>query len=681
MPDDPRLIGIYTAARRHRTALEKRNAAASERMYQAWLAVMEDLRPRIDAITTRIDEARAAGDTVNPAWLYQQARYRELIDGARDRFNQYANLVYNETTGLQRDAADRAIDAAYELTRGAFGGMVTDPALPHVLIRPDAESLKDLIGFLGDGSPLSRLFSSFGDQAAEGIARALTAGVATGRSPIEIARSIRQAAGIPRSRAETIARTELHRAYRSATQRTFEANSDVISGWIWHAAQQRRTCSACWAMHGTFHPVTERLRGHVRCRCSMLPQTKTWEELGIEGVQDERITVPLGSDLFAGLSDRDQRFILGKSKYDLYKSGKITLSDLVTLHKNPIWGDSYQEASIAQALRAAEERERAARKAGRPPRKPRTPKDTTGPAPTAPAFKPGAQVRAEIEAAYGAEARRIAQLNQDLKAKRAELDIAEKDYRDKGTILSGATKEERENARDRWQKAYNEHAAISKETRDAQNALRRGILEDHIYVAESERAQIKSSGAPRRPSDRASDEQLYRYKSWSVGYDAFTRLVGTGHLDGMTISYHRQNKRSFYRKDGIYIDRWEHGRSGRVIVHEMGHWLEERSPGFHEEIYQHYQARTSGDAPIKLKDLYPTYNYRDDETTKRDKWIDPYSGKDYTVYGLRNSEIVSMTLEQLYTDPYAMLTDDPDTFDLVWRLLRSKNRPPKRRKP
>lgn len=675
--NDPRIRNIYAVAKKHRAALAKRNADASERMYQAWQIVMEDLRPRIDAITARIEEARAAGQTVNPAWLYQQARYRELLDGARSGFDQYANFVYQETSGLQRDAADRAIDAAYELARGAFGGMKADPDSPVVLIRPGAEELKDLVGFLGDGSPLSRLFSSFGAEAARGIGAALTAGIVTGRSPIEIARSIRQAAGIPRIRAETIARTELHRAFRSATQRTFEANSDVISGWIWHAAQQRRTCAACWAMHGTFHPVTEILHGHVRCRCAMLPQTKTFEELGIAGVQDERITVPLGADLFDRLSDADQRFILGKGKFDLFKSGDITLADLVTRHKNPIWGDSYQEATIKQALDAAEARRKAAQRAQAArtaPRKPRAPKDQ-GPAPTAPTFKPAAQVRQEIEAELGERGREVVALRDETARLSRQSNEAYRRYKQ---YVPGLDRDAREAARQEHQNAYRRYEESDKAYKVASKSLRDEIHERWLYAPET--AEIKASGAPRKPGDRSTDEQRSRYGNWTRGYEGFTRLVGTGHLDGSTITYNRVNRRSYYSLDGIYIGNNPHGIKGRVIVHEMGHWLEERSPGFHDEIYRHYLARTQGEVPEKLKDIFPRSSYTDDEVTKRDKWIDPYSGKDYTVYGLRNSEIVSMTLEQLYSDPYEMMTRDPDTFDLVWRLLRSKNRPPKKRR-
>jgi SPP1 gp7 family putative phage head morphogenesis protein len=653
---DPRLPAILAAARRHRQALAKRNADASERMYQSWLAVLQDLRPRVDAVTQRIDDARKAGETVNPAWLYQQQRYRELIEASRFQFNQYVNIVERQATGLQAFAATQAIDDTYYLLRGALGH-TPDPNAPNVLIRPDAESMKDIVGFLGNGSPLHDLLATFGNQTAEAIGRALTVGIVTGRSPIEIAQSIREATMLPRSRAETIARTEMHRAYRTATQRTFEANADIMAGWIWHAANQLRTCAACWAMHGTFHPISEILHGHVRCRCTMLPQTKTWQELGIEGVQDERVTVPLGSDLFDRLSDAEQRFILGKSKYDLFKSGHITLADMAALHRNPIWGDSWQESTIAQAQAAATERLRASERANRAPRKPRAPKDQ-GPAPTAPDFKPGAQVRAEIEAFATAEYARIAQLTRDLEPLARAQNQAYSDYQ-----TFKITHEE-------WGQKYDVYRDAKLDIDQAKKKLRERILES-LYADNP--ATYTVENAPRKASDRTVDIDVgKRHHAWTEGDEFIRRFVGDGHVDGLTLRYAHDKTpdgRSYQYGDTVYMA----VRSPGNAAHEIGHWIEQRSDGVHLSIRQHFDTRTQGEAPERLIDIFPGSAYRDTEYTKRDKWINPYSGKEYN----GNSEILSMTLEQLYDDPYNMLTTDPETFDAVWRILRSKNGPKK----
>lgn len=76
------------------------------------------------------------------------------------------------------------------------------------------------------------------------------------------------------------------------------------------------------------------------CRCALTPVLKSWEELGIDGFEDfdESTRASMdgqvsGSmtfeDWFEALDAARQEAILGKGRYELYKSGKISFSDLV----------------------------------------------------------------------------------------------------------------------------------------------------------------------------------------------------------------------------------------------------------------------------------------------------------------------------------------------------------------
>src|SRR4030095_12680785 len=102
-----------------------------------------------------------------------------------------------------------------------------------------------------------------------------------GRGPRAVAQEIREGLNGNLTRALKIARTETIRAYREASHRTHQENSDVLEGWIWLSALNSRTCRACIALHGTFHTLDERLKGHVNCRCSQIPAVKG-VGLGIE---------------------------------------------------------------------------------------------------------------------------------------------------------------------------------------------------------------------------------------------------------------------------------------------------------------------------------------------------------------------------------------------------------------
>ena len=76
------------------------------------------------------------------------------------------------------------------------------------------------------------------------------------------------------------------------------------------------------------------------CRCTISPVLKSWKELGIDGFEDfdEGTRASMdgqvsGSmtfeDWFETLDAARQEAILGKGRYELYKSGKISFSDLV----------------------------------------------------------------------------------------------------------------------------------------------------------------------------------------------------------------------------------------------------------------------------------------------------------------------------------------------------------------
>lgn len=94
----------------------------------------------------------------------------------------------------------------------------------------------------------------------------------------------------------------------------------------------------------------------------------------------------------------------------------------------------------------------------------------------------------------------------------------------------------------------------------------------------------------------------------------------------------------------------------------MGHWLEEMNPKAHESIMAFYKKRTKGESLSRLMDGFGV-----DEFTRKDKFIDPYMGKDYEG---RASEILSMGLGEFYRDPYRLAIRDPGYFDFIYNLVR-----------
>ena len=95
-------------------------------------------------------------------------------------------------------------------------------------------------------------------------------------------------------------------------------------------------------------------------------------------------------------------------------------------------------------------------------------------------------------------------------------------------------------------------------------------------------------------------------------------------------------------------------------IHELGHRMEDIIPEIKKAEKVFYARRTDGE---DLKWLGTSY--KRDEKTRKDNFLHPYMGKDYSGSFY---ELVSMGFEYLYTNP-AHLMKDPDMADWIYGIL------------
>ncbi len=348
---------VYDVADQYRSELLVADREAALALTRAYARTWERVRADLDRLYAQIDAAKARGETVNPAWLFQRNRLATLQVQIEAELQAYGGVAGRVITGYEREAVDAAYEHAEALTNlaigeGPAGVMVNWTALPR-------EAVADLVGFLHDGSPLSDLLNELGPEASKAARDVLITGLALGEGPRQIGSRMRSAFAGSLYRAQTIARTEVLRAYREAALRNYRNNDDVVKGWVWHAALTARTCAACWAMHGTVHRLDERLDDHPDGRCSAVPLTRSWDELGYRGVPDTRSRIGLGADEFFDLARGQQLLIVGPSKLAALQDGRLEMADLVQRHRSERWGTWRGEASLAQAIENANRRRRA----------------------------------------------------------------------------------------------------------------------------------------------------------------------------------------------------------------------------------------------------------------------------------------------------------------------------------
>lgn len=320
---------LENAALRYRAALLRREREASSQLVRAYGEAWRNTSTQLAQLQRQIREAQAAGEIVGPSWLGRVDRLQALQRQIEAELRTFADFADGVTLAGQRDAIDAALQHSAAMAR------LAGPEVGAVFNQLPASAIENMLGYASDGSPLRALFDALGPSVSQGVRDALTTALATGMNPRETARAVRRAFGMGLNRALRIARTEQIRAYREATRRNYENNSDIIAGWQWMCACDRRSCASCWAMHGSIHSVKETLDDHPNGRCTMLPIVKGFKN-------------PLqrmGAELFDRLPESDQRHILGNAMKLAYDAGEVVLDpdyrndrSIVGRTDDPQWG-------------------------------------------------------------------------------------------------------------------------------------------------------------------------------------------------------------------------------------------------------------------------------------------------------------------------------------------------------
>jgi hypothetical protein len=200
-----------------------------------------------------------------------------------------------------------------------------------------------------------------------------------------------------------------------------------------------------------------------------------------------------------------------------------------------------------------------------------------------------------------------------------------------------------------------------------------------------------------KPAEFSWSQSAHKVKpgtqdTWKQGVQAFTDMVGDGVLPpGKAVRLQYKKGRANYTMfDEVNLD---HDSEVRTVVHELGHWLEDKSLRIHQAAIDFLNRRTQGETREQMKALLPASGYDASEVTKKDKfnpdnlgqlrWSGAsekglYVGKQYfgssktaaIDHGQYATEVVSMGLEHMWHDAAAFATGDPEYFDFIWNLIR-----------
>ena len=207
---------------------------------------------------------------------------------------------------------------------------------------------RTLAKFQADTNARQWVESLAGERAGQ-VVNTLQRGVLLGQNPREMTRAIAGSLDAGRARVATFVRTEVVGAARQGSLDCFRANADVVTGWVWNAADD--CCMACAAMAGTLHELSEEMDSHPNCRCSADPTTAPFADLQAGTVPtdgSEGLTPVDPNDRMAALPEAVQRKVLGPTRFSEFKAGNLNVRDIAARTDHPTWGPGIRAKSLRE---------------------------------------------------------------------------------------------------------------------------------------------------------------------------------------------------------------------------------------------------------------------------------------------------------------------------------------------
>lgn len=276
----------------------------------------------------------------NTEW--QQARVNKQIAEAKAIIRRYYNDAAEVALETTSGAAKVAASATATSLTVATGSMVD-------VVLPSASFLESIAGdAIIQGATQSAWWARQSDDTAFKFAAAVRQGLVAAETNQQIIKRVMDVMDISRRNAAALVQTSVQTVANNARIKTLKENGDIVSSVEWVAALDAKTCIECavmdgkrWGIDGTpiGHSVPFRQPPiHFNDRCSMVPITKTFRELGIdidevpEGTRasmEGQVSDKTFADFLSRKGTAYQDEVLGKGRADLYRRGVISFNDLV----------------------------------------------------------------------------------------------------------------------------------------------------------------------------------------------------------------------------------------------------------------------------------------------------------------------------------------------------------------
>ena len=323
------MANIYQIGRQYRARLIAGNAEAAAGLIDAFEGALGLIQAEQAALVEELAQTPNLTRSDIRSIAMAQSGLQRFEDSAREELERY-NLLAAGVTEQQQRAASRL--AAEALQASLTSGQAVAAGVGGSFNLVASEATETLVGFLSDGSPLGPVLTRAAGDAASEAARQLASGLAAGLPTDTIAGNVAAATGADLDTVLRIVRTETLRAYRTSGFDLYDSNADIIGRWMWVCGLQPNSCAACVAMHGTIHPLRDRINGHPNCGCAMVPI--------VDALPLEEQQPPQTGEEWLRDQDHDvQAAVFGSERAARrWRDGQFQLSDVVEVRQSEDWG-------------------------------------------------------------------------------------------------------------------------------------------------------------------------------------------------------------------------------------------------------------------------------------------------------------------------------------------------------
>lgn len=243
--------------------------------------------------------------------------------------------------------SESGVSAGNLQTRIPINVQVNVPSAAQIWTAANANPLLMDNGFTMD---LTEFLDGFSTRNIEVVKQTLRQGYLLGKPSAQIAREMTGINGtLSRRTSDYLVRTSMNHL-NSITRRTVASeNLDIVKGYTWVAVLDRRTTPVCanrdgssWIYRdddrakftGWLLEFEEYPPAHGRCRSTITYITRSWNELGIKGIQEPQpgVRASMNGEVSARLTYKQWlvqqpagviQDVLGKTRYELWNAGRI----------------------------------------------------------------------------------------------------------------------------------------------------------------------------------------------------------------------------------------------------------------------------------------------------------------------------------------------------------------------